>query len=156
MSTGSDVQEAQAGGDLKVLCVLFLFWSALVILLDPPRWENSPESHRLVTDPSHFVFLISIALWVRWPAGRFLAVACTWFHLLCAGALFLQVFPVANLGIHGPRILPNAPTGAVRLLIVPWILALMWQLRTLRRPEIRALFVSRREIKEDSKPSPGY
>jgi hypothetical protein len=128
---------------------MFLFWSAFFLLTDPPHETNpSPLEHVYYINPFSFAFLISIGIWRRWAVARYLGIAFTWLWLIGAVGLFLQLFPMSFLKVSGPPILENFSATALRILIVPFFLAQLWQLRVLKRSDVVESFVSEKRLKE--------
>lgn len=141
METEREMESTRAREDLKVVCVMFLFWGALFILVDPPRLEvPAPNVHNLYMNPFCLSFFVSAGLWFRWVLARQVALVFTWLWLFGAILSFLEMLPIPFVKFHGTPILPGVSQTALHILIIPFLLAQIWQRRVLKRGAVVELF----------------
>jgi hypothetical protein len=147
MPSDDEMRLMRADRDLLIITVMFVFWSVLFILIDTPHVVfTPPATYELKANPGCFGALIALALWRRWSLGRVLAIMFSFFFLVGSAAVMLHLFPLSLGGLHvsGPEVQLHAPDAALRVLIVPFFLAQLWQIFVLLRSEVRVLFLSRR------------
>ena len=139
------IKQPKKPADLKALCIVFLLWSALSLAENVQRWGVTSvagvTTYSVPVDFGSFGFLASIGLWRLAPPARTFARVLTWYWLVGSVLLFFQVFPARFLIVtSNSDFLAGVPTNILRAFVVPFFLAQLWQLYTLRRPHIRALF----------------
>jgi len=141
---------------LEVLCALFVFWSALTLLACIPHWQyfadDTGSSFNMQMDLGVFAFVAAIGLWHFSSACRTFAIVLTWYWIVGAGLLFFELFPVSSVlpgfkvtftVVSNSDFLQTVPVGLLRVLVVPFFLVQIWQLKTLKRPEFKALYMDR-------------
>jgi hypothetical protein len=130
--------------ELKLLCLAYLAWALVILAGTAPQWMSASDPQgngNWSMDATILLALFAtIGLWRLWPAGRGVALFLSWFWLVASTFLFVQLFPMAHLTATSD-FLAALPRGFLRVFIIPFFLAQIWQLRTLHRPHIRALFV---------------
>jgi hypothetical protein len=109
---------------------------------DPSVPDNVSFSYEF--DFGTLGILAAIGLWFLFRAGRTMALLLTWYWLLGSAFLFFKLFPVTIGGLSFTATigdyLTNIPQNILRACVVPFFLIQVWQLHTLKRPHIRALF----------------
>jgi hypothetical protein len=130
---------------IKLLSVAFLIWGLLSIAVNVPRWRidswSGGTQHNFVLDFGSLGVVAALGLWRHSSAGRKFALVLTWYWLFGAVALFFRVFPIAYLTVTPTTdFLANVPKSVLRAFVLPFFLVQLWQLYTLRRPDVIALF----------------
>lgn len=121
---------------LTTICVLLVLYSVLFFVIDPPRSEHGQPNEQITyVNPFCLAFVPAFFLWRRMAFGRNLAIGLTWLLLLGAGFTLLEVFPLPFMTVHGRPVFPGVSPTVLRIGVIPLLLAQIWQLRVLKRPE---------------------
>jgi hypothetical protein len=128
---------------LKLLCLAYFTWSFLTLLADIHRWTNSPQEEagfQFTSDIGMLGFPVAFGLGSYSPTAFSVARFLNWYWLLGSVLLFFQVFPMGGIKVTPSDFLANIPSLALRIFVIPFFLAQLWQRHVLKRPEMRALF----------------
>ena len=130
---------------LKILGYLFLLWSVLTIALNLHQswfaYASRTSEFTFHFDLGAGGFLATIGLARLSRLGRYFALVLTCYWLIGAGLLFLELYPVGRIKVTSTSdFLAHVPKAFLRIFVVPFFFTQLWQLYTLQRGDIRALF----------------
>jgi hypothetical protein len=126
--------------NLVVVCFLLLLWGGLTF------WKSAVLGRVSVGQSTHdfgvFALLAAPLLFALLPIGRLMALGLTYYWLVGGILWLIELFgPFRFVRVTTTGNTPDIlPLTVARVVVIPFLLLMWWQLRVLRNPDIMDLF----------------